>query len=119
VTDDNVVYLGTASALPSREDRDWVTSHELATEARITYRRLDYWTRVHLLTPLDVPTPGTGHLRRYSADQVTRATILRDLYDLGLSRDIVLQILDPITRTGHATVGPITIHRPDPGGNAA
>lgn len=108
---DNILTLpiGPRATIPPREDRDWVTSAELQADAAITYRQLDYWTRTHALHPITEHTPGSGHLRRYHEDQVSRAIALRDLLAVGLNGDVVRRIVDDVLDTGQATVGPITI----------
>lgn len=99
-----------ARNLPPREDRDWVTTHELLNEADITYRQADYWTRTRLLTPIEAHTPGSGHLRRYRADQVDRARALAALLDAGVSLITCRLVIDEVLATGTATVGGVTLH---------
>jgi len=101
--------LGSNQPRPNREDRDWVTGPELCTEAGITYRQLDYWTRTNLLTPLDAVEPGSGHLRRYAEDQVNRTRTLRLLLDAGVSLVTCRQVIDQVVETGQVTVGAVTL----------
>lgn len=124
--------LFTSFHLPPRAERDWVTSAELVAEAGVTYRRVDYWTRTGLLSALPHPangsrrlydglvstpeTPGSGHLRRYSVDQVARACILRDLLAAGLSLQTCRLIADRIVAGEQVTLGRITLTY-SPGGD--
>lgn len=114
---DNVHHLPwpAGAALPARDDRDWVTALELVDEASVTYRKVDYWTRAQLLEPIENPTPGSGHLRRYHQSQVTRCCVIRDLLNLGITSNVCRLIVDDLITDGYATVGAITIHRPTSG----
>lgn len=44
--------------------------------AQVTYRQLDYWTRVGLIEPL-VAASGSGSRRRWSADELTKVRRVR------------------------------------------
>jgi DNA-binding transcriptional MerR regulator len=39
----------------------------------LTYRQLDYWTRLGLLYPDNGPTPGSGHSRQWSDTELAVA----------------------------------------------
>lgn len=108
-----------ANNVPARDDRDWVTGHELCNEAGITYRQCDYWTRTDLLIPVEEATPGSGHLRRYPEDQVTRASVLADLLDAGVSLPICREVIDQLVDEHTVTVGHITFTHHPAGGDAA
>jgi len=99
-----------ARNVPDRTDRDWVTGPELVAEADITYRQADYWTRTGLLTPIDEPTPGSGHLRRYPDDQVDRARALATLLEAGVSLTTCRAVIDEVLATGSATHQHVTFH---------
>lgn len=113
MTADNVIPLPRTSGSPKppREERDWVTGIELAQEAGITYRQLDYWTRTDLLHTITVPDPGSGYLRAYSEHELTRATAIKHLLDAGVSLQIIRAHLDEFVTTGRLELGPITIAR--------
>jgi hypothetical protein len=49
----------------------------------ISYRQLDYWTRIGLLVP-DDPTPGSGIARSWPDSEVIVALLIRRLLDAGL-----------------------------------
>ena len=101
--------------IPLREDRDWLTSHELTAQAGISFRQLDYWCRTNLLTPLDHANPGSGHLRRFHHTQAHRAHLIRTLLDAGLSLQVIRSSIDEFQTTGTFTTGHLTITIHDPG----
>lgn len=105
--------LHSADPIPTRDQRDWVTSAELIGDTGITYRQLDYWTRTGLLTPIDGANPGSGWMRRYDHAQLERARALRDLLDGGITLTTCRQVIDEFVTTGHAHIGHITITRAD------
>lgn len=116
---DNVLPLRIRNQeVPPREDRDWVTGPELTTEAGITYRQCDYWTRTGLLTVLGDATPGQGNYRRYPADQIARARAIADLLDAGISLQTIRDVIDQLVDEHQVTVGHITFTY-QPGGDAA
>ena len=106
---DNVRHLPNHwSAVPPRDERDWVTSVELVAEAGITYRQCDYWVRTDLLSVLDETLPGSGHLRRHDASEVARARAIADLLTAGVSLQTIREVLDRIVADGQVDVGHIT-----------
>lgn len=107
------------NTLPAREERDWVTTHELIAETSLTYRRVDYWIRTGLITTLDDPTPGTGFVRRLAADQVARAHAIAALLDAGVALQVVRDVVDELVATGHATSGQLTFTLNKSGDTAA
>lgn len=113
----DVTVLPTAAAEPvDQADDDTVSSVDLVREAGITYRQLDYWTRVGLLTPTGDITPGTGYSRRYEPDQIPLAIATRQLIAAGLNlraaHEAALQLT---TGDGEAQLGPYTlIHTGEP-----
>ena len=95
--------------LPDRDQRDWITSSELLNAVpNITYRQVDYWCRTGLLTPVDEPTPGTGHVRRFAEDQVTRARVVATLLAAGVQLPTIRLVVDDLAATGRATSGALT-----------
>jgi len=123
---------GSSQGRPAREDRDWVTGPELCTEADITYRQVDYWTRTGLLSTLPARTaaegppdanrwrdpdrnpytpeqPGSGYLRHYPETQIRRAQTIRALLDAGVSLVTCRQVIDQITETGQVRIGAVTL----------
>ena len=108
------------TVLPPREDRDWITTSELLADTGITYRRADYWVRTGLLTTLDAdPTPGTGHVRRFAADQLTRAHAIAALLNAGVSLPVVREVIDDLVTHGRATSGALTFVLDQTGDTAA
>lgn len=99
--------------LPSRDERDWVTSIELIEDAGITYRQADYWTRTALLAPLEAATPGSGHLRRFPEPQIARAVAINHLLAAGVSLVTIRDVIDDFLEHGSVRLGAITItHHP-------
>lgn len=109
----------TTNDLPPRDERDYVTSWELTSEAGLSYRQLDYWTRTNLLEPLTAALPGSGHFRVYGLDQVRRATVVRQLVDSGWSLQFCRAHIDHILEHSSVTVGPLTITIHTPSGDSA
>lgn len=101
----NVTHLRANADIPPRDQRDWITTQELVAATCITYRRVDYWTRLGLLQAIDDNTPGTGFLRRYHESQLDRAVVLADLFLAGLDSHTVAGIVDQLLDEGRATVG--------------
>lgn len=113
---DNVIHLKpTRPKLPPREDRDWVTSHELINDATISYRQLDYWCRTGLLEPLEDATPGSGDYRRFNHTQARRAYLIRVLLDAGMALQFIRASIDQFQEHGTVTAGALTITIHDTG----
>lgn len=68
--------------------------------ASITYRQLDYWTRVGLLRPAGGAAPGTGHSRRYSESEVDVARTGKRLLDAGFTVDAALKLARQLVESG-------------------
>lgn len=60
----------------------WVTHHELVATGA-TYRQVDYWTRIGLITA-EEPPPGSGHPRRWPASEVPTVAAMVRLIRAGL-----------------------------------
>lgn len=65
-------------------DVEAVSATTLTTQAGISYRQLDHWTRHGWLHP-DRRHPGSGHDRRWPVGEVVVATTIRRLLDSGLT----------------------------------
>lgn len=92
-----------------RHLRDWVLSSEIIAETGASYRQVDYWTRTGLLTPIDEVSPGEGHDRRYSLDQLYRARAVVALLDAGVSLEAVRKHIDHLIQHGGFQIGAVTI----------
>jgi len=57
----------------------------------ISYRQLDYWTRIGLLRPID-PTPGSGVARTWPDAEVVVAHMIRRLLDAGLELRVAARV---------------------------
>jgi len=90
----------------------YITSHDLARLAGITYRQLDYWTRTGLIHS---PNTGanSGTLRIYPRTEIATACLLAQLLHAGLTRRIAHDIARTLLEHGQARLGPITIHLPE------
>jgi DNA-binding transcriptional MerR regulator len=64
-------------------EADWLTSDQVVRQAGITYRRLDYWTRVGYLSPA-VPAAGNGSARVWTPWEAEIAGRIRRLSEAGL-----------------------------------
>lgn len=91
--------------------RNRVVAGDLRHEAGITYRQLDYWSRLGLLESDDCF--GSGSYRTFARSEVAVATMLGRLSKCGLlpSSDLARRAVDAI-RTGSPDIvsdGPLTI----------
>lgn len=71
---------------------------ELAEAAGLSYRRVDYYTRVGLLSPVVRGLAGPGSRRTYDERDLARVKLIGALRDLGAELDVatrVLAALDP------------------------
>lgn len=57
---------------------------ELAAHAGVSYRRIDHWTRLGYLHPIN-PNCGTGHERYYPPGETTLAVRMARLVNAGLA----------------------------------
>lgn len=64
------------------QDQDRLATAEDLTDLGLTYRQVDYWTRMGWLKP-DNPEPGTGKVRRYGPDEVRVAALMSVLVTEG------------------------------------
>lgn len=91
-----------------------VTSAELITRARITYRQLDYWCRTGLLTPIPGSRAGSGTRSHFPYAQLHRAATLQWLLTAGISLQTCRAVIDELLETGHVRIGDgLTIHLPE------
>jgi DNA-binding transcriptional MerR regulator len=85
-----------------------LSSAELVSEAGISRRQLDYWTREGFLLPW-AEVHGSGHPRHYASWQIPIAQRMRDLtrlgFGVGLAHAVAIDLLDH----DHAVVGDYTI----------
>jgi DNA-binding transcriptional MerR regulator len=58
---------------------------EVCRRARISYRRLDYWDRIDLVSPSVRAANGSGTQRLYSEHDVALLSAIRYLLDEGLA----------------------------------
>lgn len=88
-----------------------IGAHRLSNRAGVTYRQIDYWTRVGLLEPIK-PDVGRGRTLLFADDQIPIAQYMGQLTDLGVqprtARDIAGQLVDQ----GRAQLGPFAITVP-------
>lgn len=66
---------------------------ELAEAAGLSYRRVDYYTRVGLLSPCVRGGHGPGSRRQYDEHDIVRARLIGALLDLGATIPIVKRII--------------------------
>lgn len=50
----------------------------------VTYRRVDYWVRRGYLRPVN-PGPGSGHARKFTAEDAVRVAVIDQLSQLGVA----------------------------------
>jgi DNA-binding transcriptional MerR regulator len=61
-----------------------VTALDIVTDAGISYRQLDFWTRQGYLRPVTAVNPGTGRSRGYPESEVLVAIRMAALMAAGL-----------------------------------
>ena len=74
----------TVTVLPTAATYEYdgcLTSHEVVARSGITYRQLDYWTRLEILRPVTKPDPGSGSVRYYTVEECHVVGIVRLLLD--------------------------------------
>lgn len=72
---------------------------ELAEAVGITYRRIDYYTRVGLLQPTRVGGTGSGSRRIYDETDLVRARLVGALLDMGAEIAIAGKVLEQLPVT--------------------
>lgn len=72
------------------------TGPELAGAAGLTYRRVDYYTRVGLLHPDVRGFAGPGSRRVYREDDLPRVRLIGHLLDLGATIPVVARALEQL-----------------------
>ena len=66
-----VLVMGAVAAnMRSKAMTDLLTSHEICRLAGCTYRQLDYWCRIGLISPV-VEAEGSGTQRLWGAESVS------------------------------------------------
>lgn len=89
-----------------------INGHDLAQRAGVSYRRIDYWTRVGYLTPVFVEPAfrGIGHPRHFDEDQVPLAQLMGQLIDqVGLTPKAAYTTALALIADGRAELGPFTL----------
>jgi hypothetical protein len=71
----------TAAAGPS----EGLTAAQVCARARISYRQLDYWCSTGVLQPIAGGGQGPGRRRVFSEQEATRAQLLAEMINQGLS----------------------------------
>lgn len=72
------------------------TGPELAELAGMSYRRLDYYTRCGLLSPIVRGGTGSGSRREYDDRDLARALLVGALRGLGAEISVVARVLDAL-----------------------
>ncbi len=58
---------------------------ELAVQADVTYKRIDYWIRCGYIKPIAEARPGTGHVREFTYVQVQVCLWMARLVKVGFT----------------------------------
>lgn len=66
------------------------TSQEAATLAGVTYRQLDYWTRIGLVAPAQTAR-GSGTARRWSPEDILALRVTKTLLGHGVPHAAILE----------------------------
>lgn len=87
---------------------------DVAQRAGVTYRQLDHWFRLGYLSANGQPTgsPGSGHDREFTYDEVRRLTLLARLVSAGVKPSKAAQYARTMVACNTRTLtlpGPVTI----------
>lgn len=74
-----------------------MTGPEAAARLGVTYRQLDYWCRIGLVSEQKAERHGSGRNRTFTRVEMTRLTHLTRLVHLGLDPRRAAEILDSAT----------------------
>ena len=103
-----LLHLPNAKTIPA----GCISSTDLATRAGLSYRQLDYWTRVGYLTPIN-PDQGCGTVRYYPRSEVPAATLIGRLVSAGLTPQVARLHARELLDTGTTQIAGFTIHLPE------
>lgn len=82
---------------------------EAAEAAGITYRQLDYWTRLGWLNARRSNCPGSGHQREYLPAEIRVAAWMGILTNEGIKPPVAEGIARDLESTGRASLGVLTL----------
>lgn len=89
--------LGYMSAVPidvviDVSDGDLFSTPDVCRMARVTFRQLDYWSRVGAIEPVRAAT-GSGSKRRWTGKQVRDVAMIGRLRELGVGLDAIEEVM--------------------------
>lgn len=88
----------------------YLTTTAAAEAAGVSYRQLDYWTRLGLTRPVGESCPGSGGLRMWDPDEVP---VIRLVAKLVASRAIADEVIEVVPRLRaiprHQWSGPLMV----------
>ena len=90
-----------------------VNGAELADLSGITYRKIDYWTRVGYLVTESQLDPGSGYQRTYRTTEVPIANMIEALTRGGVGAATAHKMARDFAATGQTVLAGITIHLPE------
>lgn len=73
---------------------------EICHLAGATYRQIDYWARIGLVTPSIHLGKGSGYQRAYSPGDAWLAIVCKNLLDSGLTLTAVREVLHEVATRG-------------------
>lgn len=74
-------------AIAEHETQRWYSTPEVCRLTGVSYRQVDYWSRIGVIVP-SVAARGSGSHRRWSADQLHEIIIVMRLRALGVPLDV-------------------------------
>lgn len=77
-----------------------ISGKAAADLARISYRQLDYWCRIGILTPSVTEAAGSGSRRRYSLEDVRCLAVLRAITSTGIPVSSLATVVEELRRPG-------------------
>jgi DNA-binding transcriptional MerR regulator len=89
---------------PERPQAEGLTAPEVCDRAHITYRQLDYWTRVGVVHALGDHMPGTGHFLLYGKSEARVAATIKQLLDAGFVLRPAVELARQLVETGQPVI---------------
>jgi DNA-binding transcriptional MerR regulator len=78
---------------------DTLSTVELAREAGVSYRQVDYWIRAGYIAGTH---PGSGGKRQFDADAVAAVKMMAALVNVGIRPDAAAEYYPPLVQDGEA-----------------
>jgi DNA-binding transcriptional MerR regulator len=74
-----------------------IGSKALSDKTGATYRQIDYWCRIGLISPIGKSTPGSGYYRQFDEEVVPRVALIvrmTEAFNHTFKREVLKDIYD-------------------------